>query len=68
MNRVAEVWMDENIERNWAVKGQLISGIWNENKIGSDLETTTKKKTMNEAANMSPDRLQFQFLDLNFGC
>lgn len=26
------------------------------------------KKKMNEEASMSPDRLQFEFLNLDFGC
>lgn len=35
--------MDENIERNWGVEGELISVTF-ENKVGNDLEMTKKKR------------------------
>lgn len=39
--------MDENIERNWGVEGELISVTF-ENKVGNDLEMTNKKKKTDE--------------------
>lgn len=52
--------MDENIERNWGLEGELIRVTFGKKQgwkwSGNEKK---KKKTMNEAASVSPDKLQF---------